>query len=750
MQDLKSAVSAPEFRLARLPLGGLTLKIALLAWLVTVLTLVVFVAAIIPEQHTELEQSLRSKASSIAISVQSLIAGAAINEDYSLVVDHSLQVLEGDSEIEFIVVTRNDGFSVIIDRKQWRTETLAGYWHPAQRTPGSEIGSIPVFQDRAFRYSKPLDYSGIPWGWIHVGLSLKNYDASVTRLTRRTAQLAVLCVLLGLSASMVYARRLVQPVMGLRAVVERVARGELSARAEPRGKDEIGHLATAFNSMAGTIQRRNEMLESVSFAARQLLSARDWTEIIVEVLARLGAAAGAHRAHVFEIHTTSCGKRVLSDRFEWVDSGALSTFSSWQGYPMEIPWLADTEQRLLAGEVVQYFHSAMPAEMRDQMSPTVRTVAFVPIQVQDGLWGILPFTNCREERGWSAVEIHGFRVVAEMLGASIVRQQAREQLLEAKQTLELRVQERTQQLEEQVLEKDRANRELAEAQQRLIELSRLSGMAEVATGVLHNVGNVLNSVNVSATIVAERVRALRVSNIGPAVDLLRGNLDHLPDFLSADPRGQRLLPYLANLAKHLTEEQDGLVEELRQMTRHVGHIKEIVAMQQSYARTSGLIEKLDAEALLEDALRIVQASYDRHGILVTREFESLPLCATDRHKVLQILLNLLRNAKDAVKGTTEPARRVTLRLKQVSSERIRFEVSDNGVGIAPENLSRIFSHGFTTKHTGHGFGLHSGALAARQMGGQVEVFSAGAGRGATFALELPLAFPGGDSDRSPE
>jgi signal transduction histidine kinase len=280
-----------------------------------------------------------------------------------------------------------------------------------------------------------------------------------------------------------------------------------------------------------------------------------------------------------------------------------------------------------------------------------------------------------------------------------------------------------------------------QAEESLLELSRRAGMAEVATGVLHNVGNVLNSVNVSATIVAERVRDLRISNLVAAVEMIQAHGGHLDRFLEEDVKGQRLLPYLGKLAAHLNSERETLVAELRQMTTHVGHIKEIVAMQQNYARTSGVVERLAPATLLEDALRIVQASFERHGVTLRRDYEETEEIATDRHKVLQILLNLLRNAKDAVKSNLRREREVTVRIRRVTDERIVLQVSDNGIGIEPEHLRLIFSHGFTTKPGGHGFGLHSGALAAHQIGGTLSVESPGPERGATFSLELPMLLP---------
>jgi signal transduction histidine kinase len=129
---------------------------------------------------------------------------------------------------------------------------------------------------------------------------------------------------------------------------------------------------------------------------------------------------------------------------------------------------------------------------------------------------------------------------------------------------------------------------------------------------------------------------------------------------------------------------------------------------------------------------------ERHSIDLRTESEPLPPINTDRHKVLQILLNLLRNAKDAVKASGNQERKIRIQMLRVNDERVAIRVADNGIGIEPASLVRIFSHGFTTKRDGHGFGLHSGALAAKQLGGSLSVDSPGTGGGATFTLELPI------------
>ncbi|HWF46145.1 MAG TPA: two-component regulator propeller domain-containing protein [Bryobacteraceae bacterium] len=302
----------------------------------------------------------------------------------------------------------------------------------------------------------------------------------------------------------------------------------------------------------------------------------------------------------------------------------------------------------------------------------------------------------------------------------------------------LLVNERTQALQEEVEAKERARAELANAQHHLMELSRRSGMAEVATGVLHNVGNVLNSVNVGATVIANKVRESRLDNLTAAVRLLEEHADDLSQFVENDPKGQRVLPYLLKLSSHLQGERQQVLNEVEALTSHVDHIKQIVATQQDYAKVSVLTEMVPVSKLIEDAIKLVASSFTRHHVELLRELEDLPEVSASRHKVLEILVNLLRNAKQAVLEYNGPLRQVRICAKRHSDERVRIEIHDTGVGIPAENLTRIFAHGFTTKRNGHGFGLHSGALAAHQMHGALWAESAGPGCGAIFILELPV------------
>ncbi|HUS05048.1 MAG TPA: PAS domain-containing protein [Bryobacteraceae bacterium] len=288
-----------------------------------------------------------------------------------------------------------------------------------------------------------------------------------------------------------------------------------------------------------------------------------------------------------------------------------------------------------------------------------------------------------------------------------------------------------------ITERKEAAGKLEEVYKQLIETSRRAGMAEVATGVLHNVGNVLNTVNVSTSLASDMLQTSRVSNLAKVMSLLQEHTADLDTFLTLDPKGKQLPGYLGQLSDQLSNEQAVIIDEVELIRKNIEHIKQIVAMQQGYAKVSGLVENVAGADLVDEALRLSTETLAQNGERVVREFSSDFFLSVDRHKALQILVNLISNAKSACGQSGRPDKQITVRLTNCDN-RVRITVIDNGVGIAAENLTRIFAHGFTTKKDGHGFGLHSGALTAKEMGGSLAAFSEGVGRGATFILELPI------------
>lgn len=298
------------------------------------------------------------------------------------------------------------------------------------------------------------------------------------------------------------------------------------------------------------------------------------------------------------------------------------------------------------------------------------------------------------------------------------------QLQTANERLEQRVEERTH--------------ELLEAERELIDAARMAGMAEIATNVLHNVGNVLNSVNVSAELITRKLSTSKTLGLGKAVKMINEHAEDLGQFMTHDEKGKLLPLYFNQLVDSIATEQSSIVDELAQLTKSIDHIKDIVATQQAYAGAARLVEPLNVVDLFEDALRMNSGALSRHHVTVIKDYQATPTIIGDKHRLLLILINLISNAKYAMSRVSDHERRMTLGVRIIDNATLRFSVEDQGEGIAAENMARIFNHGFTTRKEGHGFGLHSCALAAVEMNGHLRVHSDGPGQGAIFTLEIPL------------
>ena len=303
----------------------------------------------------------------------------------------------------------------------------------------------------------------------------------------------------------------------------------------------------------------------------------------------------------------------------------------------------------------------------------------------------------------------------------------------------IELQQTTERLMAEVAERAQMQIQAEKAHKEMLIVSRQAGMSDVATSVLHNVGNVLNSLNVSATLVASHLEELKINRLLQVAQLLNQHASDLGGFFANNPKGKQVPNFLLQLGEHLSKEQTLLVKEIDFVKTKVEHIKVIVATQQNYGKVSGVTENVRVTDLVEDLLRIHVPELEEHGIKIQREYDpDLPEIPVDKHKVLQILLNLTANAKHSCVDAGPEKRQVTVRVSN-GDDRVRIAVSDNGVGISQENIKRIFNYGFTTrKKLGHGFGLHSGALIAKELGGALTAHSDGPGRGAIFTLELPL------------
>jgi two-component system NtrC family sensor kinase len=319
----------------------------------------------------------------------------------------------------------------------------------------------------------------------------------------------------------------------------------------------------------------------------------------------------------------------------------------------------------------------------------------------------------------------------------LMRQQ-HETAASEQERLNLLVATRTEELRRETDERKRSEALVAETR---IRDARSAGMAEVATGVLHNVGNALNSVGVSAEMIGDMLRRSRLPGLAKANTLIGAHAADLASFLTEHPQGKQLPGYLAKIGIELSQQQEEVVRELDGMRKGLAHITSIVSTQQSLAKGAGRNsgrEPIAPRAVFEEALALGLPVSERSSVKLSLDFPETGPVTLDRHRLIQILVNLIGNATQALAGVLPEERRLELSLA-VAAGRVRFSVRENGVGIPPELRVKIFSHGFTTKKDGHGFGLHASACAAMEMGGTLTCHSDGAGKGSTFTIDLPIA-----------
>ncbi|HYO74114.1 MAG TPA: ATP-binding protein [Archangium sp.] len=387
--------------------------------------------------------------------------------------------------------------------------------------------------------------------------------------------------------------------------------------------------------------------------------------------------------------------------------------------------LATTAGSLLLALLVALFFT------RGLVGP-IHQLATAADALSQGHWQTpLPSSRRRDELGELT---ESFAKMGRQLQSAWLDQQRHvEALRQAHDELEQRVRERT--------------RELRQAHHQLVEAARVAGREEIATTVLHNVGNVLSSVKVSTQLLEERFRRSRLHTLFKALELLHGHQQELARYLTEDPQGRLLPAYLTSVGGVLAEEHALHQKELDELQKNLDHIGNIISVQQSLAaRPSQLLEELDVCDAVDDALRIQLRQSSQ--IEVVRDYARVPGLLADRHKLLQIFVNLISNARHALMAASISQRRLEVRIRALH-ESLLVEVSDNGIGISAENMRQIFQYGFTARKDGHGFGLHGCALLAQSMGGTLRARSDGPGQGATFTLELPWK-PGGPAGDAPE
>jgi predicted ATPase/signal transduction histidine kinase/tRNA A-37 threonylcarbamoyl transferase component Bud32 len=482
-------------------------------------------------------------------------------------------------------------------------------------------------------------------------------------------------------------------------------------------------------SATSTTTSESRQIDALAVAkAQQAISSEIVLEKLVSTLMRVAAEnAGAQRGALL----LPRGDKLVVVACTEDSSGGVEALAHEEA-GAALPWtiisyVRRTRENVLIGDAsAPHPFSSDPYLKRSG----ARSVLCLPLLRQEALSGVMYLENSLASGAFTPARITLLGQLASQAAISIENarlyaevQRTEAALRSANDELERRVEERT--------------RELKRAQAQLVDTARAAGMAEVASDVLHNVGNVLTSAVINLDQMRAVVASSRLDRTEQISALLKEHREELAEFLTHDSRGRRLPDYLSALTEELRQERTKLRENLYEMGQYIEHIEAIVKVQQDYAKTSLLIEEYDLSQLLEDSLRIQLAALKRHGVSVTREFASVPKVLVDKHKVLQILINLISNAKYAMDEVPEGQRHLRVRLT-ATAHVAHIQVVDSGKGFSQEIREKLFTHGFTTRKEGHGFGLHSSALAAQVLGGRLLLESEGPGTGATATLELPL------------
>ena len=297
--------------------------------------------------------------------------------------------------------------------------------------------------------------------------------------------------------------------------------------------------------------------------------------------------------------------------------------------------------------------------------------------------------------------------------------------------------EKNIQINEQKNQLAKTLKELQETQKMLVDTAHRAGMAEIASGILHNVGNVLNSVKVSSQILKERIEKSKVNSLGKALNLMEQHTTDLSNYINSDEKGKMLPTYLLKVGKILKEEQENYLKEISNLHKGIDHIEEIVAVQQNYAGVSGIIESVSLSKMMDDVLRMYQDSFSKHKIKVIKHYKETTPILIEKGKLMQVFVNLLKNAQESLIIKDDKNKIITINISE-DKDNQKVEIIDNGIGIKKDNLDRIFSYGFTTKKGSQGFGLHTSALAIAALKGKLTAYSDGKGMGAKFTAIMPI------------
>ncbi len=660
-------------------------KLLLYATLTSSVALVLACTAFIIFDAIHYRESLVAKLSEEA-QIIAASSTAAISFDDAASAQENLAALAGAPHIQA---------ACLYDRKGVLFARMASAKGDLPPRPAIKDGH--VFDGNYLHFYKPVLLEKEVIGTLYLRRGLKDENERLVRYVGISALVLVLSLGVAFLMSVGFHRAIARPVFELASVARKVSKEkDYSVRAQKFSQDEIGESTDAFNDMLTQIQEQTSDLQQAQGLLERRVQER--THDLIEAKEQAEASALSLKENEERIRSIM---DTAADAILTVDDGGKIT--SWNRAGERI--FGYRSEEIIGHHVFEL----IPISKSESQTSQTQNLLVAPPGDQPPSEQEVEGQRKNGERFPVALRVSGMQHRGERVLIWILQD---------------------------ISGRKEAEGKLADLNAKLVGMARQAGMAEVATGVLHNVGNVLNSVNVSANQAEAKIRRSRIEGLFKIVALLKEHQQDLTAFFGRE-KGKAVLPYLSGLADYLKNEREELSAELESLVKNIDHIKEIVSMQQSYAGLAGVVEQVPPAEIVEDALRLNADALQRHAIEVTRSFEEVPFLNVDKHKVLQILVNLIRNARYAIVESGQVEKKILLRIFG-SNGVVNILVKDNGIGILSENLTRIFAHGFTTRPDGHGFGLHASALAAQEMGGQLSVESDGPGKGATFRLTLPV------------
>jgi len=529
----------------------------------------------------------------------------------------------------------------------------------------------------------------------------KRYEDQVLLNSMVFAVLGLIAILAGFILTRRHATKITQPLGILSQASDRIAAGYYGEEVTVRSGDEIQALASSFNKMSQDLKStyadlfaKNKLLEE---AGVKLATFNRDLEIKVEERTKQLADSESKFRTLFE---ESADAILVGTENEFLDCNQA---------------MLD----MLGCETKEQLRQLKPEDLHPQVQPNGENS-------NDKLTEIYmrAYTEGSQFFEWVAKRLDGSEFYTEIVVTSFP--------LNGRMVLH--------KVYRDISERKETEDALRLIQQRLVANAHTAGMAEIATGVLHNIGNILNSVNISTEELSHTLKNSKIDGFRKAQELIDDYQGDLATFFVSHPKGKLIPDYYQTLAHALMEEHQILNEEVRELTDKIGIMRDVISTQQSYAKSSLYTEDVYITSLVEDAIKLQMASLAKHGVKIERHYEDDPKGTVSKVKIIHVLTNLIKNGREAITSAQNNGKRgvLQIRVRHIAGNTMEIRIADNGCGILPENLNKIFNHGFTTKDDGHGFGLHTCANFMTEMGGALVAESEGEGKGATFIMRFPL------------